>query len=181
MFTGWETRNRYDIIDPSGGRAFIAGETGAGLGALLLRQLFRQRRPFTIEVRTLSGEPVLRLFRPWTWLLSRAEVRDGTGGLLGWIRQRLAFLSRRYTVFDETGQVALEIHGPFFRPWTFLIVQGGIEAGAIRKRWSGLLNEAFTSADRFGVHFGPVLTPRQRALALAATFLIDYVHFESRS
>jgi hypothetical protein len=50
--------------------------------------------------------------------------------------------------------------------------------GRITKQWSGLLREAFTDADTFGVQLGPGMDPRLRTLALAATFLIDFLYFE---
>ena len=50
--------------------------------------------------------------------------------------------------------------------------------GIITKRWSGLLKEMFTDADNFGVDLARVPDPQLRALAFAATVLIDVVHFE---
>ena len=45
---------------------------------------------------------------------------------------------------------------------------------------SGLMKEAFTDADTFGVQFGPSMPENHRALILAATFLIDFLYFEDR-
>ena len=52
--------------------------------------------------------------------------------------------------------------------------------GRITKKWSGLLREAFTDADTFGVEMGPAMDPRLRPLMVAATFLIDFLYFEDR-
>ena len=38
---------------------------------------------------------------------------------------------------------------------------------------------SFTNADNFSLTFGPQLDPLVRTLLLGATFLIDFVHFES--
>jgi len=51
---------------------------------------------------------------------------------------------------------------------------GEQEIGRISKKWSGLLAEAFTDADTFGVEFGPAMAPPLCALVLAATFLIEF-------
>ena len=73
------------------------------------------------------------------------------------------------------------LRGPFFKPWTFNVEQNGREVGKIQKQWSGLGKELFTSADNFGVTFGDMDDPRLRTLVVAATFLIDFVHFEKRN
>jgi uncharacterized protein YxjI len=124
------------------------------------------------------GAVALVLERPWTWFFSELEVRDGQGRLLGTIDQRFAFFARRFSVRDASGRELAQLHGPFFRPWTFRVMQGGAEVGRITKQWSGLLREAFTDADTFGVQLGPGMDPRLRTLALAATFLIDFLYFE---
>lgn len=179
ILTGWETKNRYEIEDPTGRTILWAGETGGGLGSLALRQFFGSKRPFTLEVKDLSGSTVLVMKRPWRWWLSYAEVFDGAGRPMGAIRQKFALLTRRYEVMAPG--LTAELHGPFFKPWTFEIKVGGMTLGKIAKRWSGLLKESFTDADHFGVELGPTLDQRLRPLVLAATFLIDFVHFEKNT
>ncbi len=61
-----------------------------------------------------------------------------------------------------------------------IIEQNGREVGHIQKRWSGFGKEMFTDADNFGVTFENVRDPRLRTLVVAATFLLDFVHFENR-
>ena len=50
--------------------------------------------------------------------------------------------------------------------------------GHVKKKWSGLLKEAFTDADNFEVEFVADIDPRWKAVALAAAVLIDVIHFE---
>ena len=175
ILTGWETKNRYEVMDDEGQPLFFAGEVGTGI---ISRQFLGSRRPFTIEVRDGNGQVALVVKRPWRFLFARAEIFDGAGNPLGAIQQRFAVLTRRYTLEDATGAEVAELHGPFFRPWTFRILSGGQECGKIYKQWSGLLKEAFSDADHFGVEFGRDLDFSLRAICLGATFLIDYVHFE---
>jgi len=49
---------------------------------------------------------------------------------------------------------------------------GSSPVGRISKQWSGLIKEAFTDADNFGVTFPIDLDVRVKATTLAATFLI---------
>jgi len=48
----------------------------------------------------------------------------------------------------------------------------GTEIGEITKQWSGMLAEAFTDADTFGVSFPIDLNVRAKAMLLGAVFLI---------
>ncbi|HYO67549.1 MAG TPA: phospholipid scramblase-related protein [Archangium sp.] len=181
ILTGFEGRNTYEVVGDDGQTLFYAGEVGSGLGLWLLRNFFKAKRPFTMELKTPSGATVLRLRRPWRFWFSTLEVEDGEGRLLGHIQQRFRFFTRAYDVLGPNGEELAHLNGPFFRPWTFVIEEEGREVGTIAKRWSGFGKELFTDADNFGVQFdGPMRDARLRSLVVAATFLIDFVHFENR-
>lgn len=179
IFTDFETRNRYAIRSPEGQVVLFAAELGGSLLASVARHFFKSRRPFKIQLMRPDGGVQLTLVRPWTWFFSELHVRDEQGRALGSIDQRFSVLHRRFAIKDAAGVEIAEIRGPLFRPWTFQILIGGVFAGKIAKRWSGLLKESFTDADTFGVEFGTSMTPELRSLVLAATFLIDFVFFES--
>ena len=62
-----------------------------------------------------------------------------------------------------------------------MLVQGQ-EVGKISKQFGGILREAFTDADTFGVEFPPTgMGSDVRKILLGATFLIDFVHFENNN
>jgi uncharacterized protein YxjI len=178
VFTDFETKNRYVVQLPDGQTALYAAETGGGAMAFLTRSFLKAKRPFTMRLVDAYGNLALQLERPWTWFFSELHVTDGHGQRLGMIDQRFAFFARRFVILDPNNRELAQLHGPFFRPWTFRVMQGDHEVGRITKQWSGLLREAFTDADTFGVELGPSMDPRLRALVLAATFLIDFLYFE---
>ncbi|WP_375766784.1 phospholipid scramblase family protein [Archangium gephyra] len=181
ILTGFEGRNTYQVVGDDGETLLYAGEVGSGLGLFLLRNFLKAKRPFTMELKTTSGATVLRLRRPWRFWFSTLEVEDGEGRLLGIIQQRFRFFTRAYDVLGPGGEELAHLRGPFFRPWTFVIEEQGREVGTIAKKWSGFGKELFTDADNFGVQFdGPTRDARLRPLVVAATFLIDFVHFENR-
>lgn len=181
VFTGWETRNRYQIDDAHGNVLLYAGESGGGIGTFFLRQFLGGKRPFTIEVKDAAGNTALTVKRPWRFFFSRAEILDANGKLLGAIQQRFAIFRRLYTVEGPTGAAGADLHGPFFKPWTFEVHVRGNKVGTIAKKWSGLLKEAFTDADNFGLELTPAVDDRLRPLLLGATFLIDFVHFQKKA
>lgn len=49
---------------------------------------------------------------------------------------------------------------------------GSTQVGKISKQWSGLLREAFTDTDYFGVSFPMDLDVRMKAVLIGAVFLI---------
>ena len=178
VFTDFETANRYTIADPSGQTVMHAAETGTGGMAFITRSFLKTKRPFTMQLVDPTGRLVLMLQRPWNWFFSELHVHDASGRKLGCIDERWAFLARKFTIYGPNNEELAELHGPFFRPWTFRILVAGAEVGAIKKQWSGFLEEAFTDADTFGLELGPSMNEQLRALALAATFLIDFLYFE---
>jgi uncharacterized protein YxjI len=180
ILTGFEGRNRYQVVGDDGQPVFYAGEVEGGLGGVLLRLFLKNSRPFTMELKTPEGATVLRLRRPWRFWFSHLDVEDGEGRPLGSVQQRFAFFQRLYDVLGPSGELLATLRGPFFKPWTFNIEQNGQEVGRIQKRWSGLGREMFSDADNFGVTFEQVRDARLRSLVVAATFLIDFVHFENR-
>ncbi len=178
VFTDFETKNRYSVQLPDGQLAMYAAESGGGAMAFITRSFLKSKRPFTMKVTDPYGNAQLTLRRPWNWFFSELHVFDAAGQQIGMIDQKFAFFSRLFVVKDAAGNEIAQLKGPFFRPWTFRVLVQDNEVGKITKKWSGLLKEAFTDADNFGIEMGPGMNPQLRTLALAATFLIDFLYFE---
>lgn len=75
--------------------------------------------------------------------------------------------------------MVLRIEGPCWTCACFsdvefkiLSVVGDVEVGRISKKWSGLLKEAFTDADNFGITMPMDLDVRMKAVMMGALFLI---------
>lgn len=181
VFTDFETKNRYEVLDPAGQTALYAAETGGGFLSAIGRNFLKSKRPFTMHLAAPHGAIAYTLRRPWNWFFSELHVHDASGQKVGMIDQKFALFARRFSVQGPSGEELAQLHGPFFRPWTFRIVRGDQQIGVIRKKWSGLLKETFTDADSFGLELGPAMDPQLRTLSLAATFLIDFLFFEDRA
>ena len=178
ILTGFEGKNRYVVSDESGRQLYLVAEEP---GSLLLRWFLKALRPFTVAVLTEGRSVVLRMLRPFRFYFHQAEVFDVRGQSLGTIVRRFSLLRRIYSVLDGAGRETFQLFGPLLRPWTFRILQHGVECGKITKKWSGLLKEGFSDADNFGVVFPAEWGVAVKALFLGAVFLIDFVHFENQS
>ena len=91
-----------------------------------------------------------------------------------------------YRVKDAEGTIVFKIEGPICTYSCFgsdvefkvLSADGITQVGKISKQWSGLLKEAFTDADIFGINFPIDLDVRMKGVLLGACMLIDFNFFE---
>lgn len=181
ILTGFETRNRYRIMDSWGNQIFEAEEVSGSIFTLLSRLMLSWLRPFTITIFSENGEELFTLKRPFRFYFHQIVICKPNGAILGKVTRRFTLLRRNYFVFDKADREVFSLVGPILRPWTFLIHHNHQEAGKIVKKWSGLAKETFTDADNFGIHFPKDSGTEQKALLLGALFLIDFVHFEKKS
>jgi uncharacterized protein YxjI len=176
IVTGFETKNKYVVLDQSGRELYMAIEEG---GSTLARWFLKAWRPFEIHVRAFDQTPVIRVARPFRFYFHELNVFGKDENLLGTIKREFAILRRIYSVYDPDGNKLFRLFGPILHPWTFEIRDESAECGKITKKWSGLLKEGFTDTDNFGVTFPREWPAEQKALFLGAVFLIDFVHFEN--
>jgi uncharacterized protein YxjI len=178
---GIETRNKYSI-EMNGAPFAFAAEQGAGGMAFLARMFFGHWRRFEIHFFDNARKLALRVVHPFRFFFQRLEVSSDSGRELGAIQQRFAFLWKRFDVTDPSGRLLLRVSSPLWRPWTFVFKRDTRELARVEKKWSGMLQEAFTDADRFRVAFeSPELNPDERALVLAAGIFIDLQYFERKA
>lgn len=178
VLLGVETRNKYELREPSGQVVGFAAEQGKGFLALIARSFLGHWRTFDIDVFDAARALLLRAHHPFRFFFQRLEVFDAQGQLLGALQQRWAFFSKRFDVLDAGGRVLLEMRSGLFRVWTFPFFRGAQEVARIEKKWSGFVVEAFTDADRFRLAFGGQVSPAERRLLLAAALFVDLQYFE---
>ncbi len=179
ILLGFESRNRFQIFDEAGNNVGFAAEEAGGFGALLLRNLLGHCRAATVHIYAADGKPAGRGEKPFRLYFHRMDVYDGERRV-GAIQRRFSILHRVFTVEDTAGKELLTIKSPLFRIWTFKLLADDQEVGRIAKKWGGLLREAFTDADTFGVEFShPKLPMDLKKILLAAVFLIDFTCFEN--
>jgi uncharacterized protein YxjI len=179
ILTGFETKNKYEVVDHFSNPLLEAQEEGDSVLATITRLFLKALRPFTIHLFSPQGAGLFKLTRPFRFYFHELDVSQSNGAPLGQIKRRFALLRRIYLVLDRNGNEMFELFGRLLHPWTFQIKRDGQELGKITKKWSGLAKESFTDADNFGITFPKGADLAQKAVLLGAVFLIDFVHFEN--
>jgi len=187
-FTGFETNNKYTVLNVMGQPVFQAKEQTN----CCTRQCCGPIRPFDIGLTDNTGQEVIHLNRPLRCqscccpcCLQKLEVHSPASGLLGTVEQDWTIIFPEFTLKDAAENPIMKIKGPFCT-WSccgsdveFKVeTPDGNEIGMITKQWSGLGREAFTDADNFGVSFPQDLDVKAKAVLLGAVFLIDFMFFE---
>jgi len=176
ILTGFETKNKYAVLDGSGNELYMAIEEG---GSTIFRMLLKALRPFEISVRDFDNQLLIRVARPFRFYFHQLNIYDSRGRLIGKVKRQFSILRRIYTVLDRAGNEIFQLFGPILHPWTFEVKKGNRQFGKITKKWTGFVKEGFTDADNFGISFPAELDKDKKAILLGAVFLIDFVHFEN--
>mgnify|MGYP003644344027 CR=1 FL=1 len=179
----FERKNEYSItIRPENavqGKWHIEELNASGL-SILGRNLFGLLYTFTMELTDEQGKIIFRIYRKARLYFHSVDVHDETGLQRGRISRRFSYFNRVVSAKNMKNTEMLRLVGPLLKPWTFYLYNGRSKVGVISKKWSGLLKEAYTDADKFSLHFNTPLDPERKRLALAALMLIDSLYFEGK-
>ncbi|KAJ8048511.1 Phospholipid scramblase 2 [Holothuria leucospilota] len=196
-FTGWETKNKYQVKNALGQQIFFAAEESGAC----MRQCCGSERGFTMHVVDNSNQEVLRVVRPFQccagccWCADCCEccaftisVESPPGQTIGFVRQRASAWKPYYDVLDANSEVILKIRGPCC-PCQTICCRGDVDfnvlsvdesqnVGRISKQWAGITKEWFTKADNFGITFPMDLDVKAKGTLMGALFLIEFMYFE---
>jgi len=179
---GYETRNKYQILDTEMRPVLFAAEQGKGVFGFLVRQYLGHWRTFDVHFMNNERQIVLVGHHPFRWFFQRIEVRDSAGEFLGAIHKRFSVFSKKFDVQNERGMVILQVESPLHKFWTFAFSRQNREVAVIKKKWSGLFSELFTDKDVFLVEYSdPTLSATERTLVLASSIFIDLLYFERKA
>jgi len=180
ILLGYETRNKYRIFDEDMKPIAFAAEASKGLGAAIMRGIFKHWRSFEIKIFSESRELMYLAKFPFRWFFKTLYLENTSGKLLGHLQQRFAILYKKFDLYDGNGIIIAHIKSPLFKMWTFDFQINQRKIGTIQKKWSGGLMEIFTDKDNFIVSYAqPDLDPNTKALMMATCLMIDIVYFEN--
>ncbi|XP_061862017.1 phospholipid scramblase 1 [Colius striatus] len=188
ILTGFETNNKYEIKNALGQRVYFAAEDTD----CCTRNCCGPSRPFTLRIIDNMNHEVITLQRPlrcssccFPCCLQELEVQAPPGTPVGYVVQNWHPCLPKFTIQNEKRMDILKITGPCVvcsccEDINFEVksVDETATVGRISKQWSGLLKEAVTDADNFGITFPMDLDVKMKAVMIGACFLIDFMFFE---
>ncbi|KAJ8342986.1 hypothetical protein SKAU_G00329140 [Synaphobranchus kaupii] len=186
--TGFETSNKYEIKNSLGQQIYMAKERSD----CCTRNCCGSLRRFDLKIKDNSGQEVIHLVRPWRCAsccfpccLQEMEVQAPPGTTVGYVVQDWHPFLPQFSIQGASRETLLKLEGPciacnFCSDVSFELMgkDGSQSIGRISKQWSGLLREAFTDADNFGIQFPMDLDVKIKAVLMGACFLIDFMFFE---
>ncbi|XP_022914407.1 phospholipid scramblase 2-like isoform X2 [Onthophagus taurus] len=191
VITGYESKNKFSIRNSLGQKVYYAVEDND----CCTRNCCGPLRPFDMKILDNYGHEVIHLHRPlacdsclFPCCLQSMEVSSPPGNVVGSVEQEWTLCCPSFKVNNSSGETVLRIEGPFCTmsicgdvEFKVMSADGGTQVGKISKQWSGLIREAYTDSDNFGITFPMDLDVRMKAVMLGACFLIDAMFFEKNS
>lgn len=174
--------NAYKVFDEHGEQIGTIKQQVSGWHKFLrVLANIKPMMPFTLSIKDMQDMDLVTIKRGWTFWMSKIEILDGNGAVLGFIRQKFKFMKPTFRIFDPQEALLAEITGDW-KGWNFSIKdENQNEIGNISKKWNGLLKEAFTTADKYIVSIVPEYAEDTRKMAIVATAItIDMVLKESK-
>ncbi|MDH4467798.1 MAG: phospholipid scramblase-related protein [Bacteriovoracaceae bacterium] len=179
---GFETRNKYQIFDDRKNPIAYAAEQRKGIFGFILRQYFGHWYKFDVHFFNESRELIFIAHHPFRWFFTRIELIDTQGIKIGAIQKRFSLLTKRFDVENAVGKVILEVASPIWKFWSFIFKHQGQDVASVKKKWSGILSEAFSDKDNFIVEFNHAsMSDAERWLVLASAIFIDLLYFETKN
>lgn len=178
---GFETRNKYQILDENKQEIGFAAEQQKGILGFLLRQYLGHWRKFDVHFFNTHRQLIMVGHHPFRWFFERIELRSAQGQTMGAIQKRFAIFSKKFDVENERGHTILEVSSPIWKIWTFTFKRRGKKVAEVKKKWSGIFSEAFTDRDNFMVDFmDPSLNEAEKHVVMASAVFVDLLYFERK-
>lgn len=174
----FKAANNYDVFDPASGAKLIeCREPNLGFFTKLFRFTdYKRMTPFEVVLTDTDGRKVLTVRRGVSLFLSRVEVLDGNGRVVGGFKQKFFSIGGAFRVLDARDNEVCVLKGKW-TSWEFKFLRGEKELAVVSKKWNGLGRELFTSADNYVLSIGDRVPADDdvRILIMAAVMCIDMV------
>jgi uncharacterized protein YxjI len=174
----FKAANNFDVYCPESGEMLMeCREERLGFFTKLLRFTdYKRMTPFDIQIRTPSGEQVVRVKRGISIFLSKVDVLDGNDQRIGGFKQKFFSIGGKFDVLDQNDQPVCTLKGKW-TGWNFRFERDGVEFAQVAKKWAGIGKEMFTSADNYVLSISDTVPEGSaiRQLILAAVMCIDMV------
>jgi uncharacterized protein YxjI len=173
--------NTYNVFDEKGGNIGSIKQK-LTIGQKLLRlAVNKSMLPFKLEIKDINGVLLASISRGWTFFMSKIVLSSGDGKTIGTVKQKFHLFKPTFRIFNHEEKQVAEITGDW-KAWKFAIKdESGSQIGTISKKWAGVLQEVFTSADKYHVNIDPsYANMMNKILILSTAITIDMVLKESK-
>jgi len=174
----FKAANNYDILDPESQEVILhCREDKLGPFTKMLRFTdYKRNTPFDIDVRTPEGQRIVSVRRGTTFFRSNVRVYDEKDEHIGGFQQKVFSIGGAFKVLDDQEQELCHLKGKW-TSWDFSFMAGETKLAQVKKKWSGLGKEMFTSADNYMLEIEDAVPPDNpiRQLILGAVLCIDMV------
>ena len=174
----FKAANNYDVFDPAGGAKLLeCREPNLGFFTKLLRFTdYKRMTPFEVVLTGTDGRKALTVRRGVSFFLSKVEVLDENGRVVGGFKQKFFSIGGAFRVLDARDNEVCVLKGKW-TSWEFQFLKGEKELARVSKKWAGLGKELFTSADNYVLSVSDAVAADDevRILIMAAVMCIDMV------
>lgn len=174
----FKAANNYDVFDPAGGAKLLeCREPNLGFFTKLLRFTdYKRMTPFEVVLTGTDGRKALTVRRGVSFFLSKVEVLDENGRVVGGFKQKFFSIGGAFRVLDARDNEVCVLKGKW-TSWEFQFLKGEKELARVSKKWAGLGRELFTSADNYVLSVSDAVATDDevRILIMAAVMCIDMV------
>lgn len=173
--------NAYKVFDEHGEQIGTIQQQVPGWHKVLRMVLNKAMLPFSLEIKDMGDNVLVHIRRGWTFWMSKIILSDARGMPLGSIVQKFKLFKPVFRIFDVHEMQVAEITGDW-KGWNFTIKDANqVQVGVITKKWSGILKEAFTTADKYIVSIQEEVAEDTRKMIMVSTAItIDMVLKESK-
>ncbi len=173
--------NHYKVYDNTGQQVGNVVQQVTDWHKFLRLFLSKAMFPFTLNIMDVDDTVLVSITRGWTFWLSKITILDGSGLVIGSIKQKFKFFKPTFQIFDTNQQQIGTITGDW-KAWNFSITDDNEnQIGSINKKWGGIAKEFFTSADKYYVSIVPEYAEdANKVNIVAAAIVVDMVLKESK-
>ena len=172
IFTGFETRNKYEVLMENGAMVFSYAFEESSTASLLIGG----RSIMKIKIMDRNKKIYASIERPFGFFVSKIKIFNEEGRVIADAKQKFTFLSRKVKIkTPNSGSIECVARAPHL--WTFNFLQRNREIARITKKWSGA-KELISDADNFVVDFMNVSDNTLKIVILAMAFALDIMYFE---
>ena len=137
----------------------------------------KSKLPFYFEIRNAQDEVEAIISRGWSFFMSRIQIKDSKGNITWTLQQKFNFLKPAFQILDTSGTIIANITGNWLAKDFVIKTPFGIQIARITKKWAGLVQEIFTTADKYNVSIDPKYATNQYKIAiLSSAISIDIIY-----